>query len=78
MNLEIKFFGKNSLAVRARELASAQMNHFDVFVEVTFLRKMHVAMGAGVGLLTRVGPQVVEVLAHRKDGEGTLTMLALE
>ena len=78
MNLEIKFFGKNSLAVWARELASAHMNHFDVLVEVTFLGKMHVAMRAGVGLLTRVGPQVVEVLAHRKDGEGTLAMLALK
>ena len=54
------------------------MNHFDVLVEVPFLGKMHAAIRAGVGLLTRVGPQVVEVLAHRKDGEGTLAMLALE
>ena len=76
--MKIKFFGKYFFAVRARKLGNPHVNHFDVLVEVTFLGKMHVAMGAGVGLLTRVGPQVVEVLAHRKDGEGTLAMLALK
>lgn len=78
MNLKIKLFGKYFLAVRARKLGNPHMNHFDVLVEVPFLGKMHAAIRAGVGLLTRVGPQVVEVLAHRKDGEGTLAMLALE
>ena len=54
------------------------MNHFDVFVQVTLLGKMHLAVGAGVGLLTRVRPQVVEVLAHREDRKVARLVLAFE
>lgn len=78
MNLKIKFFGKYFLAVRARKLGNPHVNHFDVLVKVTLLGKIHMAMGACVGLLARVSPQMVEVLTHGKDGEGALAMLALE
>ena len=49
------------------KLGNAHVDHLDVFVEVTLLREMHRAMAAGVRLFASVGPQVVEVLAHRED-----------
>ena len=40
-----------------------------MLVEVAFLGELHVTLIALVGLLSRVSPQVVEVLAHRENGE---------
>ena len=69
MNLEVEFLGEHFIAVATWELCQAPVDHFLVLVEVAFLGELHVTLIALVGLLSRVSPQVVEVLAHRENGK---------
>ena len=53
----------------ARKFGQPNMNHFYMFVEVSFLRKTHGTTSASVRPLSGVGAQVVKVFTHREYGD---------
>lgn len=71
MDLEVELFRKWFIAVRAQKFCNSHMDHLGVLVQVSLLGKSHVAVAAQEGALAGVRPQVVKILAHRKDTELT-------
>ena len=56
MHLQVEFLRENLIAMGAVELGHTVMDHLFVFVQVSFLGKLHVALVTFVGPLPSVGP----------------------
>lgn len=69
MYLEVELLREKLLTMGALEFGHSHMDHLGMLIEVSLLREFHVAVAALKGALPCVRPQMVKILAHRKDTE---------
>jgi hypothetical protein len=64
VDLQVELLCEVFVAVGAPKLGEADMNHFNVLVQISLLRKAGLALLALVRTLASVGSQVLEKFAH--------------